>query len=52
MKDSTINQHQHMILMLSLMKTYLNQVGITPAGVKFHLSNCFVTSLQHQREFA
>jgi len=41
-----------MILMLSLMQTYLNQVGITPTGVKFHLSNCFVTSLQHQREFA
>jgi len=37
--------------MLSLMQTYLNKVGITPTNVKFHLSDCFVTSLQHQREF-
>jgi len=40
-----------MIFMLSLMQTYLNQVGITPTSVKFHLSNCFVTSLEYQREF-
>jgi len=37
--------------MLSLMQTYLNQVGMTPTSVKVHLSNCFVTLLQHQREF-
>jgi len=40
-----------MVFMLSLMQTYLNQVGMTPTGVKFRLSNCFVTSLQHQMEF-
>jgi len=40
-----------MIFMLNLMQTYLNQVGITPTSGKFHLSNCFVTSLQYQREF-
>jgi len=44
-QDPTVNQHQHMIFMLSLLQTYLNQVGITPTNVKFHLSDCFVTSL-------
>jgi len=39
-----------MIFMLNLMKTYLNQVDIIPTSVKFHLSNCFVTLLQHQRD--
>jgi len=35
----------------SFLQRYLNQFGITPTNVKFHLSDCFVTSLQHQREF-
>jgi len=45
----TVNQHQHMIFMSSLLQTYLNKVGITPTNVNFHLSDCFVTSLKHQR---
>jgi len=40
-----------MIFMLSLLQTYLNKFGIMPTNVQFHLSDCFVTSLQHQREF-
>jgi len=40
-----------MIFMLSLMQTYLNEVGIRLNSVKFHLSNCFVTLLQYQRVF-
>jgi len=39
-----------MTFMLSLLLAYLNQFGTTPTNVKFHLSYCFVTSLQHQRE--
>jgi len=34
-----------MTFMLSLMETYLNQVGIIPTSVEFHHSNCFVTLL-------
>jgi len=40
-QDPTVNQHQHMIFMLSSMQTYLNQVGITPTSAKFHLSGLF-----------
>jgi len=40
-----------MIFMSSLLQTYLYQFGISPTNVKVHLSDCFVTSLQHQREF-
>jgi len=27
------------------MQTYLNQVGITPTGVKFHLTNCHFAAI-------
>ena len=48
-QDPTVNQHQHMIFMLSLLQTYLNQFRIMLTNVKLYLSDCFVTSLQHQR---
>jgi len=50
-QDPTVNQHQQMIFMLSLLQTHLNQFGIKPTNIKFHLSDCFVTLLHHQRKF-
>jgi len=50
-QDPIVDKHQHMIFMLSLLQTYLNLFAIILTNVKFNLSDCFVTLLQHQREF-